>query len=316
MTPTNERRPTKVVLAGGAGALGRRMAESFTAAGADVVILSRHPRPDIPHRQLRWDGRTVGPWAEEMSGAIVVNLAGEIVDRRPTKHNIDRLRRSRVEPTRALVEASMAGAVPALWLQMSTLAIYGDAGDTILDEDATAADGPPQMAGVATAWEAAVHGARAGRLVILRTGIVLDRDTPALRRLTQLTRLGLGGRISRGDQWVSWLHVADFLGIVDFIVDSPTLDGVLHLTAPEPVPNKDLMRSLRQLLHRPASPPTPRPLVHVGAWLMGTDPGLALTGRRCVPRRLRDAGYRFRFPTVHDALVDLIDRPPTAAGPA
>jgi uncharacterized protein len=152
-------------------------------------------------------------------------------------------------------------------------AIYGDAGQEIIEESHAPADGPPQMAGVAKAWEAAAADAKADRLVVMRTGIVLDRCTPAFDRLAKLTRFGLGGRIAKGDQWISWLHVEDFLRALEFLVSSD-LTGVVHATAPEPVRNEEMMRTLRAAFHRPWSPPTPRPLVHVGAWLMRTDPAL------------------------------------------
>ena len=304
----------KVVLAGGTGALGRRLADDFAGSGHDVTVLTRAPRRGSAWRQVRWDGRTVGPWATELEGAVVVNLAGELVDRRPTAANVDLLTRSRVEPTRALAEAASGLAVrPALWLQMSTLAIYGDAGQEVVDEQHPVADGPPQMAGVARLWEGAVEGAPTDRLVVLRTGVVLDRATPALDRLTCLTRLGLGGRIGTGRQWVSWIHADDFVRAVRFIADHDALDGIVHVTAPHPVRNEEMMAALRATLRRPWSPPTPTPLVHLGALLLATDPALALTGRRCVPRRLLDAGFAFDHPRFDAAVADLLGRPPRGA---
>jgi NAD dependent epimerase/dehydratase family enzyme len=162
------------------------------------------------------------------------------------------------------------------------------------------------MAGVARPWEAAVDGAKADRLVVMRTGIVLDHGMPAFERLAHLTKLGLGGRISRGDQWISWIHIDDFLRAVQFIRDHDQMLGTVHVTAPEPIQNKDMMASLRSLLHRPWSPPTPRPLVHLGARVMRTDPALALTGRRCVPRRLLEAGFEFQHPTFESAMQALL----------
>jgi uncharacterized protein (TIGR01777 family) len=296
----------RVVIAGGTGVLGQRLADHLRDQGDDITLLTRSPRDTISHRQLRWDGKTVGPWATELSGAVLINLAGELVDLPPTKKNVERLRRSRVDSTRALVHAvASLDAPPALWLQMSTLAIYGDAGQGVVAEGHPVASGPPQMPGVAVPWEAALDGARADRVVIMRTGIVLDHGTPAFDRLTKLTKLGLGGRISRGDQWTSWLHVTDFLRAVDFLCQT-TLDGTVHVTAPSPIQNRDMMATLRGALRRPWSPPTPRPLVHAGAFFMRSDPALALTGRRCVPQRLLDAGFDFKFPTFGEAISDLV----------
>jgi uncharacterized protein len=297
----------KLVMAGGTGSLGRRVAADFRRRGFEVVVLTRSPRPDLDLRQVVWDGRTVGAWAAELEGAIVLNLAGELVDRRPTPKNIELLRRSRVGPTQALVEASRTlSSPPALWLQMSTLAIYGDAGEDVVDEDHPPAAGPPQMAGVARAWEHTVEGAKAERLVVLRTGIVLDTGTPAFERLAKLTRFGLGGRVGSGAQWISWLHIDDFSSAVRFVTEASSLEGVVHVTSPNPVRNEQLMATLRSRMRRPWSPPTPTPLVHVGAWLMRTDPALALTGRRCIPRRLQEAGFEFRHPELDEAIAALL----------
>lgn len=295
----------KVVLAGGSGALGRRIAASFAADGAEVVVLTRTVRQGLPYRQVTWDG----PWAGELAGAVLVNLAGELVDRRPTAANVALLTRSRVEPTLALKRAAATlDTPPAVWVQASTLAIYGDGGDTVLTEASPAADGPAQMAGVARAWEAAAAEAPADRQVVLRAGVVLDRHTPALDRLTGLARWGLGGRVGSGRQWVSWLHIDDLLAVVRRAVDDPAMSGVLHATSPEPVRNADLMAGLRTVLGRPPAPPTPEPLVRLGAMLLRTDPALALTGRRCVPARLREAGFEFAHPELVPALRDLLSR--------
>ncbi|MFI5912863.1 TIGR01777 family oxidoreductase [Dactylosporangium sp. NPDC051541] len=306
----------KIVLAGGTGALGRRIAADLAERGDEIVILTRRARADVPHRQVEWDGATVEDWAAELSGAAVINLAGELVDRRPTPRNVELLRLSRVRPTCALVEAAAVLAEPpAVWLQASTLAIYGDAGDTELSETAAPADGPPQMAGVARAWEAAAslteaatfHRAIVGtRQAILRTGIVLDRGTPALNRLTGLVRWGLGGRVGTGRQWISWIHITDFLAVVRHVLAHPAMSGIVHVTGPNPVPNAELMRTLRTVLHRPPAPPTPATLARLGAFVLRTDPALALTGRRCVPGRLLDAGFDFKHPDLEPALRDLL----------
>jgi hypothetical protein len=296
----------KVVLAGGSGSLGRRIAADLASRGDEVVVLTRTPRPDRPYRQLPWDGATVGPWVEQLPGAALVNLAGQLVDCRPTAANIALLTSSRVEPTRALAEAAVTAGAPAVWLQMSTLAIYGDRGDEVLDESAPATDGPPQMTGVARAWEEAAAGAPAGRQVVLRAAPVLDPGTPALDRLAGLVRWGLGGRVGSGRQWVSWLHIADLLAIVRRVLDDAGLTGLLHATSPHPVRNAELMATLRSVLRRPPALPTPAPLVRLGSVVLRTDPALALTGRRCLPTRLQQAGHAFSYPQLRPALEDLL----------
>ncbi|MEV7228036.1 DUF1731 domain-containing protein [Polymorphospora sp. NPDC051019] len=331
----------KVVVAGGSGALGRRLCVDLATRGHEVVVLTRRPRGG-PHRQVAWDGATVGDWAGELAGSAVVNLAGELVDRRPTAANVELLTRSRVAPTRALADAARRLEQPVpVWIQASTLAIYGDAGEQLLTEESPEADGPPQMAGVARAWEAAAVDVPARRRVVLRTSIVLDRDTPALDRLTGLVRFGLGGRVGTGRQWFSWIHVDDWLRIVRHSLGDPAgpdgapetvaseavapapvapeavapeavapeavaPDGVLLATAPNPVRNSELMAALRQVLRRPPAPPTPAAAVKLGAVFLRTDPALALTGRRAVPARLTAAGFTFRHPHLAGALADLL----------
>jgi uncharacterized protein len=296
----------RVVIAGGSGTLGRRIAAELARLGNDVVVLTRSPREAFPYRQVVWDGRSVGEWCNELESAVLINLAGELVDRRPTKKNIELLRQSRVEPTRALVEAShRCGRPPLVWVQASSTAIYGDAGDAVVTEDSPIPEGPPQMPGVALPWEHTAREGRAERQVIFRMSLVLDTDTPVLDRLSTLVRFGLGGRISTGRQWVSWIHVTDMLRALVFVLDNE-VDGVLNITSPNPVRNETLMRELRRRLRRPWATPTPRPLVNLGAWLMGSDPAIALTGRRCVPARLLEAGFAFRFPNLESALDDLL----------
>jgi uncharacterized protein len=306
----------KIVLAGGSGALGRRLAAAASARGDDVVVLTRTPRPNVAYRQVRWDGTTAGEWAEELSDAVLINLAGELVDRRPTPSNIALLTRSRVQPTAALVAAAhRATTPPRVWVQLSTLAIYGDTGDVVLTEDSPVGEQPPQMCGVATAWEAAAIGAPAQRQVVLRTGVVFDRDTPALNRLTAIARWGVGGRIGDGRQWISWLHIDDFLAITDRVIADVNFSGVVHATSPKPVHNSDLMRELRHVVHRPPAPPTPAWLVALGAVVLRTDPALALTGRRAIPAKLDAAGYQFHYPDLADALTALVANEPSSRRP-
>jgi uncharacterized protein (TIGR01777 family) len=298
---------TKVVIAGGSGALGRRICENLVDRGYDVVVLTRTPRPGGLGRQVQWDGRTAGDWAAELAGASVINLAGALVDRPPTPANVELLTKSRVEPTLALIEAAdRLGVRPDVWIQMSTLAIYGDAGDGVLDESARPADGPAQMPGVARPWEEAAVGVQAGRMITLRTAVVFDGKNPAMRRLTMLVKLGLGGRIGTGRQWVSWLHVADFQAIIRTCLLDGQLAGIVHATSPNPVINAELMSELRRTLHRPPALPTPKWVLTAGTALLRSDPALALTGRRCVPGRLLAAGFEFSYPELGPALRDLL----------
>lgn len=305
------------VIAGGSGALGRHIAADLVCRGQRVVVLTRRHDPESPFPQREWDGRTVGDWADALVNpgpTAVINLAGKLVDCRPTAENIAELRRSRVEPTSALVAAAAGLDAPiAYWIQASTTAIWSDAGETRCTETTplpTGAAALPQMTGVAAAWEEAFDGAKATHRTVLRTSIVLDPQAPALKRLTQLTRAGLGGRIGAGKQWFSWIHIEDWLAIVraalglDPEVRLP--DGILVAATDFPVRNRDLMTTLRRHLHRPPAPPTPRALLAIGAVVLRTDPALGLTGRHATSAVLRETGFRFRYPTLDDALSDLL----------
>ncbi|MGE9806932.1 NAD-dependent epimerase/dehydratase family protein [Janibacter sp. G1551] len=308
---------TKVVIAGGTGSLGRALASDLTCRGHEVVLLTRSPRADLPYRQVIWDGEHQGAWTAELAEperTSLINLAGELVDARPTPENIARLRGSRVAPTRALVTASRALDRPLRhWVQGSTTAIWSDAGDVRLVESSPLPVGSaalPQMTGIAQPWEEASDGANTDHLVLLRTSIVLQQGNPALVRLSQLTRAGLGGRVGSGQQWFSWIHIDDWLRIVRGCLgvepDLPVPGGVLVAASDVPVRNRDLMASLRRHLRRPPAPPTPDVLLRVGAVVLRSDPALGLTGRHCTLQVLDGLGFTFMYPTIDDALDDLL----------
>lgn len=300
-------RKALVVIAGGSGSLGQKLARNFAELGHEVVILTRRKQFDLPFRQLHWDGETLdASWARLIPGAILINLSGELVDKRPTAKNIALLKSSRVKPTKALVKAAKDFGSPELWLQMSTLAIYGDAGERLLDESARPATGPEQMAGVAKVWESSLVPIAGCRSVFLRTGIVFDSGTPALNRLVLMAKMFLGGSVASGKQWVSWIHIKDFISAINFIVSSESISGQVHVTSPNPIRNKELMLALRKVLKMPWSPPTPALVIRFGArFIFRTDPLLALTGRRAIPAKLKAAGFEFKQPEITAALMDL-----------
>lgn len=309
--------PRKVVIAGGSGALGRALTAALTARGLEVVVLTRTPRDAARRdgaRDVAWDGRTPGDWAGELEGGDValVNLAGRLVDARPTPENIADLTASRVLATEALVAASQQLADPlAHWVQASTTAIWSDAGEARLDETSPLPVGLPQMTGVAERWERALDGAAADHQVVLRSSIVLEAGTPALERLLLLARTGLGGKVGSGRQWVSWIHVEDWVRVVlcALDLDQPSLpSGVVIAAAPHPVRNEELMRALRTAVGRRIGLPTPAPVLRLGAVLLRTDPALGLTGRHTTSRVLERAGFRFLHPTLDQAVAALLPR--------
>jgi uncharacterized protein (TIGR01777 family) len=298
----------RVVLAGGSGFLGQALAKILLGKGYEVVILSRGAhREGSGIRQLHWDGETLGDWAESVDGAkAILNLTGRSVNCRHTPENRREILASRVNSVRVLGEAvARCAAPPEVWVQASSLAIYGDPGDRWCDEDSPHADGFSEE--VCKRWEdefSKVHAPEM-RKVVMRIGIVLDKGQGALPVLARLTRFFLGGRVGSGQQYVSWIHASDLTRMFVEAIERSDIAGVFNVTGPNPVKNAEFMRELRRVLHRPWSPPVPAWATHVGAFLMRTEPSLALTGRRCRPKRFLESGFHFEFPELRGALDDL-----------
>lgn len=293
----------KILIPGGTGYLGRALTDRLVAEGDEVVILTRGaPTSGEGWRSVKWDALTLGPWVEELDGAdAVVHLCGKRVDVRATRRNIDELIRSRVESVRVVGEAWRAcSAPPPVWVQSSTLAIFGDGGDKVIDEATTASGiGPREMVTVSLAWEAAARLAMAEvpRSVVLRMGIGLGGPgDPATAKLAQLVRLGLGGRVGSGDQWVSWVALEDVISALVRSVKASTMHGTYLVTSPNPVSNDEMMATYRRVLGRRVGLPAPALLARLGAPLLGSSASLALTGRRCVPTRLLEEGFVFEHP--------------------
>ena len=303
--PNNRR----IILAGGSGFLGRALAAQLEGLGAEPVVLSRTPN-DYPGagRAVFWDGRTlVGDWKTEIEGAeAIINLTGKNVNCRPTAKNREVILQSRVDSVRVLGEAVRAvRSPPPVWIQASSLAIYGDAGDHLCDEKAPVAGGYP--ANVCIAWEEELARATLPemRVVVLRIGFVLGLNGGALPFLARLVKFGLGGSIGSGNQWISWLHIDDMLALFGQALEDTVIAGTYNATVPNSERNRDFMRTLRRTLKRPWCPPAPAFLVKIGAPLLGSDPKVALTGRRCIPARLAKTGFTFTHLDLEPALRDL-----------
>ena len=299
----------RIVLAGGSGFLGQWLGRALVARGNDVIVLTRSPdsgpaRDGVTY--VPWDGRTRGDWTSAIDGAqAVVNLAGRSVNCRYTRENRREIVDSRVDSVRAVADAiRLAERPPAVLVQAASLAIYGDPGDASCDEAAPFGSG--FSVETCIAWEKAFdeQTTPATRRVLLRIGFVLGPDGGALGTLANLTRWGLGGRVGSGRQYISWLHVRDMNRMFQWAIEGDGT-GVYNATGPNPVTNADFMRALRGALHRRVGPPTPAWAVHVGALFMGTEPSLALGGRRCIPKRLLEEGFAFEHPDLTEALREI-----------
>jgi uncharacterized protein (TIGR01777 family) len=304
----------QIVIFGANGFLGRYLARHYQRQGREVVCVARHRDGWSGDGMfLEWDGRGHGPWALALEGAErVINLAGRSVNCRYHERNRREIVESRVASTKVIGEAIAACQVPPkLWMNASTATWYRHAEDGPQDEwQGEPGEGFSEE--VARAWEESFFAAKvpgATRKVALRAGMVLaNEDGTVFEVLRHLTRRGLGGTMGKGEQRVSWIHLDDMLAALDFIAADPLLDGVFNLTAPEFPTNRELMRAFREQQGVPFGLPAARWMLALGARLMGTEPELVLKSRWADPRRLREAGFRWRWPRLATALADLEGR--------
>src|SRR5262245_52455908 len=307
----------RVVIPGGSGQVGTILARAFHGAGHDVAVLSRRPQPH-PWRVVQWDGASVGAWQHEIDGAdVVVNLAGRSVNCRYDAANRREILQSRVQSTRVVGEAiSRAQRPPRVWLQASTATIYSHRYDAANDEWSGAIGGDESNAPsswrfsieVARAWERAFDEAAlaATRKVTLRSAMTLSPDSGGVfDTLLGLVRRGLGGSAGNGRQFMSWIHYEDFVAAVCWLIERNDIDGIVNIASPNPLPNAEFMRALREAYGVPFGLPARNWMLAIGAAYMRTETELVLKSRRVVPRRLLENGFRFTFPSWSDAARDL-----------
>lgn len=307
----------KIVIPGGTGLLGTQLANAFAADGHEVVVIGRAAGGAY---EIAWDGKTLGPWAAELDGAdAVINLAGRSVNCRYTAANRREIMDSRVDSTRVIGEAIAAAAEPPrVWLQASTATIYAHRYDAANDERTGViggyeADVPATWrfsVEVARAWEQALEDARTPRTrkVALRTAIVMSPDRGgAFDVLLSLVRRGLGGTSGNGRQYVSWVHDEDFARAVRWLIESD-LAGPVNVASPQPLPNAEFMRGLREAWGARVGLPAARWLLEIGAVFLRTETELVLKSRRVTPGRLTESGFAFHYPLWADAARDLCAR--------
>lgn len=310
----------KIVIPGGSGQVGAILARAFQAAGDDVVVLSRSP-VSIPCRCAPWNGRSVGAWARELDGTdVVINLAGRNVNCRYNAANRRAIIDSRVESTRVVGEAiARCERPPRVWLQASTATIYAHRFDAPNDEatgiiGGNEADVPAYWRfsiDVARAWEQACMDVAtpATRRVLMRSAMTMSPDRGGIfDTLLGLVRRGLGGTSGDGRQYLSWIHEHDFVRAVRWLIEHEDVSGPVNLASPNPLPNADFMRDLREAWGTRIGLPATRWMLAVGAFLMRTETELVLKSRRVVPGRLLAAGFAFEFPAWRAAAEDLCRR--------
>jgi uncharacterized protein (TIGR01777 family) len=317
--------PMRVLITGGTGLVGSRLVDRLLARGDQPVVLTR--RPNAAHE--RWsagctivagDPTQAGNWMSALNDCdAVVNLAGEnLFGRRWSTAFKERLRSSRLEATANIARALAAqphradGSAKVL-ISGSAIGFYGPHGDEELDE--TAPGGDDFLAQLCTDWEQTAKPATevGARVVLLRTGIVLDGAGGALKAMLLPFRLFAGGPVASGRQVMSWIHNEDMSGLIQHLVDHPQANGPINATAPHPVTNREFARTLGRVLHRPSFMPTPGFALRV---TVGQAAQVICTGQRVLPRRALQLGYVFRFPDLEQALRDVLQRPGELNTPA
>src|SRR5262245_2293670 len=317
----------KIVVPGGSGHLGKLLSRDLVEHGHEVVVLSRGGAraaggsawPGVS--VVPWDGRTLGPWTREVDGAdALIHLSGRSVDCRYDKRSLREMLDSRVESTRVLGAAcAEAARPPRVWLQASTATIYAHRFDAPNDEENGLIGGSEPEApaywrwsiDIARAWEHALDEVPLPRTrrVALRTAMVMSTQRGGVFDvLLRLTRLGLGGAMAGGRQFMSWIHERDFVRAVAWLLEREDLSGPVNLCAPGPIPQRDFARILREACHAPFGLPAASWMLELGAIALRTDTELLLKSRRVVPGRLLAAGFTFEFPTWAQAARELVAR--------
>jgi uncharacterized protein len=299
----------QVVIAGGSGFLGRKLTKRLTDDDHTVASLTRRPLNSAPRanfKAIQWspDGTSAGLEKDLEGVDAVVNLAGEgIADKRWTAARKEALRSSRVLSTRTLVRAIKACAKPPrVFVSGSGVGYYGAHGDDVVTE--TTPPGSDFLARLCVEWEQEARAAesRATRVVIVRTGLALDRDEGALSKMLLPFRLGLGATLGSGRQYLPWIHVDDWTTMVAWLISDERASGAFNVTAPEPVMNREFTRTLGRVLIRPAFFVAPAFVLQMA---LGELASALLTGQRVLPACAQQHGFRFSYPTLEPALRSL-----------
>lgn len=297
-----------VLVTGGTGFIGRALCAALLTRAHRVSVLTRDP---AAARRLLPGVEVIGALAELRDDRPdgIVNLAGQnLASGRWTAARKQAFVDSRVGGTRELIRWLHSGRLPQVLVSGSAIGWYGARGDEALDEQAAAGSEAEFSVSLCRAWEAEAAAAQAlgVRTCLLRTGIVLERDGGSLQQMLPPFRLGLGGPIGSGQQWMSWIHRADLVGMIVWLLETPAASGPYNGTAPQPVRNREFVQALGRALHRPARVPMPGLALRL---LIGEMADIILSGQRVLPMRARAQGYTFRHPDLDSALAAILSEP-------
>ena len=296
-----------ITLTGASGFIGTALIAKLKADGHQIHLLGRKAPNDPSIKFSKWDAMGSQPAdAEAVAGAdAIIHLAGEPVAQRWSDDVKRRIRESRVNGTRRLVDAIAASKdhKPKVLIAASAIGFYGNRSDNIVDE--TSKPGKGFLPDVCVEWETAAQSANnyGVRVVNVRIGIVLGRDGGALAQMLPFFRMGAGGRIGSGRQWMSWIHLDDLIGLFQVALENETLSGPLNGTSPNPATNADFTHALASVIHRPAALPVPEFGLRM---LYGEMAQILIEGHRVMPEAALRAGYQFRFPDLRLALTSVV----------
>lgn len=293
----------KIIIAGGTGFIGKYLTKQFGDLGYQVIIISRQKG------NIQWDD-TAGIINALENSEMLINLAGKSVNCRYNEKNKTEILKSRTETTKALGEAILkCNNPPDLWINSGTATIYRHAEDRPMTESAGEI-GKGFSVEVATNWEKSFFTFQlpATRQVVLRMAIVLGKGGGVIKPFINLVRLGLGGMQGNGKQMFSWIHMEDLFNIVLFLQSHKELKGAFNCSAPNPVDNKTLMKTFRQVMKVKIGLPSPSWLLTIGAVIIKTETELILKSRWVIPERLLESGYTFKYPNLETAVSNTLGK--------
>lgn len=300
----------KIIITGGTGLIGSALIEELVNDKHEIIVTSRAPENASSFPPLvqivKWDGKTALGWGDHAEGAdAIVNLAGESIAPMPwIGDRKEKIRASRVNAGKAIVDAiTRAQHKPRVLVQSSAIGYYGIHSDETLTENSPA--GNDFLASVCLDWEKSTDAIEAMgvRRAIYRTGIVLSRKGGVLPLMSLPFQFFVGGKMGSGQQWISWIHSADEIAALKFLIANENARGVFNFTAPNPVRNQDFSNALGKAMNRPALFPVPGFALKIPLGEMAEL--MLLNGQRVVPERLKQMGFEFRFPTIQEALENL-----------
>lgn len=299
----------KIVLAGGTGNIGKLLIAYFTKLNYEIVILSRQARKSHNSNisyQL-WDGEKIGDWIQVLNGAdTLINMSGKSIQCRFTESNKKELLESRILPTKILGEAiGKLDNPPRLWINFSGISIF-EGLDGFHDEESTYFS-DTFLAELAKKWEDVFLSSFTlqTKKACLRLSPVLSKDFGMFKELLPLSKLGLGGQVGNGEQYISWIHEDDLIQMIRWIIDQESPSVLYHATAPKPEKNKIFMQNLRKAVHMPIGLPLPTPLAKLGAYFKGVESDMLLLTNAVESKRPLDEGFVFRYPTTELAFEKL-----------